>query len=91
LIYHYRLAKYYEAIGDEKEMDIQLAKVLANGKGHFTAKEAQKMFKNSVNVDDYIFTDEDYMPEPPVEEPSLDNQIEDSEVIDVFDDSEEDK
>lgn len=67
LIYHYRLAKYYEAIGNDEEMDIQLAKVLANGKGHFTAKEAHKMFKNTVNVDDYIFTDEELEPEEPVD------------------------
>lgn len=89
LIYHYRLAKYYEAIGDEKEMDIQLAKVLANGKGHFTAKEAQKMFKNTVNVDDYVFTEDDYLPEEPVEVVEEDMQIEDSE--DVFDNPEEKK
>lgn len=91
LIYHYRLAKYYEFVGNDAEMDIQLAKVLANGKGHFTAKEAQKMFKNSVNVDDYVFTEDDYLPQEPQAPEEEDKQIEDSEVIDVFDDPKEDK
>lgn len=89
LIYHYRLAKYYEAVGNETEMDIHLAKVLANGKGHFTAKEAQKMFKNSVNIDDYIFSDDDYLVEEPVVVEEEEKFIEDSEVIDVFDEPKE--
>ena len=91
LVYHYRLAKYYEQIGDEREMDIHLAKVLANGKGHFTAKEAQKMFKNTVDIDDYVFTDEDVenlpVDEVPEEEDFAEPKVlEEPEGLDVFDD-----
>jgi len=85
LIYHYRMAKYYQAIGNTQEMDIHLAKVLANGKSHFTAKEAQGMFKNSVIVDDYIFTDEDFQSEMPADDQSFTEQLEDAKDLDVFD------
>ena len=58
LIYNYRMAYYYKTIKDEVEMDKCLAKVIANGKEHHTAIQAKKMFKNNVNVEDYIFQDE---------------------------------
>ncbi|MGE4571272.1 MAG: tol-pal system YbgF family protein [Candidatus Izemoplasmatales bacterium] len=88
LIYHYRMAHYYKVIGDTHEMDIHLAKVLANGKSHFTAKEAQSMFKNSVNIEDYVFTEDDFNEQEPVQEENLD-QIQDIEDADVFDQEDE--
>ena len=85
LIYHYRMAHYYKVIGDIKEMDIHLAKVLANGKSHFTAKEAQDMFQNSVNVDDYVFTEDDFTQDetPEADAPELIDDINDSDIFDV--------
>ncbi|MFP4478565.1 MAG: tetratricopeptide repeat protein [Candidatus Izemoplasmatales bacterium] len=87
LVYHYRMAHYYKVIGDTKKMDIELAKVLANGKGHFTAKEAEDMFQKSVDVDDYIFTEDDFEAEvePKEEEKSPKEQLEESKELDVFD------
>ncbi|MGD9762067.1 MAG: hypothetical protein AB7U52_06530, partial [Candidatus Izemoplasmatales bacterium] len=64
LIYNYRMAQYYETIKDEVEMDKCLAKVIANGKEHHTVIQAKKMFKNNVNVEDYVFQEE---PEEDVE------------------------
>lgn len=58
LIYNYRMAQYYKTINDEVEMDKCLAKVIANGKEHHTAIQARKMFKNSVNIEDYVFQEE---------------------------------
>jgi tetratricopeptide (TPR) repeat protein len=58
LTYNYRMAHYYRVINDELEMDKCLAKVIANGKEHHTALQARKMFKNTVNVEDYIFEEE---------------------------------
>jgi len=93
LIYHYRLAKYYEVLGQENEMEIELAKVLANGKSHYTAKEAHKLFKNTVNVDDYVFTEEEFYAsplEPEAEVVDEPEQIETtSEIDDVFDQKED--
>ncbi len=85
LIYHYRMAHYFKVIGDIKEMDIHLAKVLANGKSHFTAKEAQDMFQNSVNVDDYVFTEDDFTQDetPEADAPELIDDINDSDIFDV--------
>lgn len=54
LIYHYRLALYYEKLNDTLEMDKHLAFVIANGKNHHTALRAKDKFKHSVEVDDYI-------------------------------------
>ncbi|MDA3931433.1 MAG: hypothetical protein PF513_01705 [Tenericutes bacterium] len=87
LVYHYRMANYYKLIGDTEKTDIELAKVLANGKGHFTAIEAEKMFQNTVKVDDYIFTEEDFEAEVPVEEEQkpVNEQLEDEKELDVFD------
>ncbi|MBN2696986.1 MAG: hypothetical protein JXR38_05545 [Bacilli bacterium] len=59
LIYHYRMAAYYREIGDEVEMDKNLAFVIANGREHHTALRAREMFKGSVNVDDYVIKEED--------------------------------
>ena len=58
LIYNYRMAQYYKTINDEVEMDKCLAKVIANGKEHHTAIQARKMFKNNVNIEDYVFQGE---------------------------------
>jgi len=54
LVYQYRLALYYEKLGDDLERDKCLAFVIANGKGHHTAKSAKMKFKGLVNVDDFI-------------------------------------
>lgn len=62
LVYNYRMAHYYKAINDIENMDICLAKVIANGKNHHTAISAKKMFKNTCNIEDYVF------PEPGSEE-----------------------
>ena len=58
LVFHYRMADYYERLGDTLEMDKNLAFVIANGKNHHTAVQARRKFKNSVNVDDYIIVEE---------------------------------
>ncbi|MCF7924356.1 MAG: hypothetical protein K9L64_04515 [Candidatus Izimaplasma sp.] len=88
LVYHYRLAHYYKTIGDTENMDIQLAKVLANGKNHFTAQEAEKMFQKTVDVDDYIFTDEDLEPEVDDgdDDGGLAEEVIDAKELEVFDD-----
>jgi tetratricopeptide (TPR) repeat protein len=58
LIYHYRLAEYYIALGDELEADKNLAFVIANGKEHHTAIQSKLKFKGLVNVEDYIYDPE---------------------------------
>lgn len=58
LTYNYRLAHYYRVMKDEVEMDKCLAKVIANGKEHHTALQAKTMFKNNVNIEDYVFVEE---------------------------------
>lgn len=58
LTYNYRMAHYYRVINNEEEMEKCLAKVIANGKEHHTALQARKLFKNTVNVEDFIFTEE---------------------------------
>ncbi|HAQ56858.1 MAG TPA: hypothetical protein DCR44_05620 [Acholeplasmatales bacterium] len=57
LIHNYRIALYYKEIGDVAEMDKQLAFVIANGKDHHTALQAQKLFQGTVNVEDYVIRD----------------------------------
>ena len=59
LTYNYRLAHYYKVMNDELEMDKCLAKVIANGKEHHTAIQARKMFKNNVDINDYVFQEEE--------------------------------
>ncbi len=54
LIFHYRMAGYYRALGDDLEMDRHLAFVIANGKDHHTAVRAREMFKGSVNVEEFV-------------------------------------
>jgi hypothetical protein len=54
LVYQYRLALYYEKIGDDLERDKCLAFVIANGKEHHTAKSARMKFKGLVNVDEFV-------------------------------------
>ncbi len=58
LIYQYRLALYYEKIGDDLECDKCLAFVIANGKSHHTALQAKKKFKGLVSVYDYVIKPE---------------------------------
>ena len=67
-------------------MDIELAKVLANGKSHFTAQEAEKMFQNSVEVDDYIFTEESLEQEVEPENKDLKEEVIEAKELEVFDD-----
>ncbi len=82
LIYNYRMAQYYETIKDEVEMDKCLAKVIANGKEHHTVIQAKKMFKNNVNVEDYVFQEEPEEDVEVVEEQQLiDTNIENVEEI----------
>lgn len=82
LVFHYRMADYYERLGDTLEMDKNLAFVIANGKNHHTAVQARRKFKNSVNVDDYIIVEETPSEAEPeviegdfhqIEEPSIDS------------------
>jgi len=73
LIRAYRLALYYRQIGDYAEMDKQLAFVIANGKDHHTALQSQKLFKHSVNVEDYVI-----QPESETVEENNPDQIEDA-------------
>ncbi len=58
LVYNYRMAQYYELLGDTLEMDKCLAFCIANGKKHHTAVQARKMFKNSVDPADFIYKEE---------------------------------
>ncbi len=71
LIYNYRLALYYEKLGDDLECDKCLAFVIANGKEHHTALGAIRKFKGLVKVEDYIIEEEpieDVRPEEVVEQ-----------------------
>jgi tetratricopeptide (TPR) repeat protein len=93
LIYHYRMAIYFERINDTLEMDKHLAYVIANGKNHHTALRAKEKFQNSVDVADYIQKDEINVDnEPDVfdqnqEEPlSIDTRDEDQSESDSNDD-----
>jgi len=54
LIYHYRMALYYEKINDTLEMDKHLAFVIANGKNHHTAQRAKDKFHNLVKIEDFV-------------------------------------
>lgn len=74
LTYNYRMAHYYRVMNEEAEMDKCLAKVIANGQKHHTAIQAKKMFKNTVNPEDFIFTDDEFVDEsvsPEEEEQNL--------------------
>jgi tetratricopeptide (TPR) repeat protein len=55
LIFHYRMAAYFEALGDTVEKDKCLAFVIANGKNHHTALQAKKRFTDSVRIEDFVF------------------------------------
>lgn len=55
LIFNYRMAAYYEALGDALEKDKCLAFVIANGKNHHTALQAKKRFTDSVKIEDFVF------------------------------------
>lgn len=85
LVYNYRLAWYYKVVGNKEEMDICLAKVIANGKNHHTAQRAKEMFEGSVSVEDYVFadpyTEESIEDVEVVEEPLQIDQIEEVEVV----------
>lgn len=71
LVYNYRMALYFDAVNNEAEKEVCLAKVIANGKNHHTAVQAKKLFKGTVNVEDYVFPEPGTEPEPVevVEEP----------------------
>lgn len=84
LIFNYRMAAYYEALGDQTEKDKCLAFVIANGKNHHTALQAKRRFTNLVNVEDYVYDPE---AKPPVEEQM---PIEDVPAIETKDDQPED-
>jgi len=83
LVYNYRMAKYFEAVNNDAEKEICLAKVIANGKNHHTAIQAKKMFKGTVNVEDYVFPEPGTEPEEVevVEEPIQIDQIEEVEKV----------
>jgi tetratricopeptide (TPR) repeat protein len=83
LIYNYRLAHYYRVTNNTEEMDICLAKVIANGKNHHTAVAAKKLFKNTVNVEDYVFPEPGSEPQEVevVEEPMQIETLEEVEVV----------
>jgi tetratricopeptide (TPR) repeat protein len=92
LIYNYRLAYYYKTIGDTEEMDKCLAKVIANGKEHHTALQAQKMFTGTCNIDDFVFQDETVEKQGDIEEiedPLLIESIKEED-IDIIEDITED-
>ena len=55
LIYSYRMALYYNKIGDTFEEDKCLAFVIANGKKHHMAERAREKFHNQVNIEDYVY------------------------------------
>lgn len=78
LIYNYRLALYYEKLGDDLERDKCLAFVIANGKEHHTALEAIKKFKGLVKVEDFVIKEE---PIPSDITPETVEQIETIETI----------
>lgn len=84
LIYNYRLALYYEKMGDDLERDKCLAFVIANGKEHHTALGAIRKFKGLVNVEDYIIKEEDPLENVQTVEPL--EQIESIETIEDTDD-----
>lgn len=92
LIYNYRKALYYKAIGNTEEMDKCLATVIANGKNHHTAIRAKALFQNTCNVEDFVFSNE---PEPTdvdiVEEPLQIDQLEEVEVIEETETNSEDE
>ncbi|MGE4379230.1 MAG: hypothetical protein AB7E16_04950 [Candidatus Izemoplasmatales bacterium] len=95
LTYNYRLAHYYRVLNDEVEMDKCLAKVIANGKEHHTAIQARKMFKNNVNVEDYVFVEEEDIEEVDIAEDQklIENEakdIEDIEEVEVVEKEDDD-
>ncbi|MDY0023796.1 MAG: hypothetical protein RBR66_02595 [Candidatus Izemoplasmatales bacterium] len=95
LTYNYRMAQYYRVTGNELEMDICLAKVIANGKEHHTAIQAQKMFKNNVKIEDYIFVEgEEAEDVEVVEDQQLigteETDVENIEEVEVVEEKEED-
>ncbi|NLZ62055.1 MAG: hypothetical protein GX904_04570 [Acholeplasmataceae bacterium] len=55
LIFNYRMALYYNKIGDALEEDKCLAFVIANGKKHHMAERAREKFRNLVDVEDYVY------------------------------------
>lgn len=64
LVYNYRMAQYYQQVGNIEEMDKCLAVCIANGKNHHTAIQAKKMFQNTCNVEDFVFPDPSEMQAP---------------------------
>lgn len=83
LIYNYRMALYYKTVANEEEMEKCLARVIANGKNHHTALRSRNMFKGTVNVEDFVFTEADSEPKDVdvVEEPLQIDQVEDIELV----------
>lgn len=81
IVYQYRLAHYYKRIGDTLEMDKCLAFCIANGKDHHMAVRAKEMFQGSVDINDFIYKEEEVMEE-------VDN-IDDSYLIESEDQQEE--
>ncbi len=91
LVYNYRMAHYYKVLGKTEEMDICLAKVIANGKNHHTALQAKKMFQNTCNIEDYVFTEkEDDLEEVNIlDNPALLEELEPVEMVNEEKDKEE--
>jgi len=96
LTYNYRMAHYFSVINDEIEMDKCLARVIANGKEHHTALQAKKMFKNNVNIEDYVFAEEEPLEDiENVEDQQLltheVDEVESIEEVETIDEMEKDK
>ncbi len=93
LVYNYRMAYYYKTINNVEEMDKCLAKVIANGKSHHTAVQSEIMFKNTCNIEDYVF------PDPTVKVENVEDveivedplQIESLDEVEVVEEKEENK
>jgi len=90
LIYNYRLAYYYKTINDIEEMDKCLAKVIANGKNHYTAINARNMFQNTCNIEDYVFTEKEETVEDVeiIGEPKQLEELSEVEEVEVVEDKE---
>lgn len=92
LIYNYRMAHYYKTVNDVENMDICLAKVIANGKNHHTAISARKLFKNTCKIEDYVFPEPGTEIETENQEVILEpKQIETLEEVEIVDEKQETK
>ena len=94
LVYNYRMAHYYKTVGNVEEMDKCLAIVIANGKNHHAAVQAGNMFKNTCNVEDFVYQDPSVKVEnvgdvEVVEDPLQIESLEEVEVVEEKEEKEE--